>query len=376
MIEREDSTFKFSNIGNGLGQFFDKVGNFIYGAFKGIFDRGATGVWDDYTGNTANQANIDYQKEYNEQVFKRADSQYQRTIADLRAAGLSSQLAASAPSTIAGSSAAPQRSVGNESQAIERLVSMVTSMKQTDANVALARSEARKNNSESNLMDLEGGSYGERLNLDMVLKKSQSEYNIALTNLASVEGQYKAESMSAQISSSLASAKYHNQLVSLVQKQGSLVDAQILGQYESNQLTRAQTSKVTEEIGKIKDERDNLYKEYWLLCNQIEESIARKNNLDAQSKVYLNQAVSIALDTEIMKYNLNKSKIMDLRTSDSLPSTMWSALTYGGSTLDDILWGRQDSNVKRFVKDTVKWNWKWTPLRWILTGDYPFNFGK
>lgn len=334
------------------------------------------GAWSDYTGQTANQANIDYQKDYNEQVFKRADTQYQRTVADLRAAGLSSQLAAGAPSTVAGQSAAPQRTVGNESQAMERLVGMVNSLKQTNANINLTNAQADKAKAETAMVNKEIGTYGERFNLDMVLKRSEADYNLALTRLSQIEGQSKAEQIRAQIDKDVSSSKYNDQLRFLAQKQASLTDAQILGQYETNASIRQGVTKSKAEVSKINQEIKNLGIAYDKTRYEILESVARANNLDQSSKKIADEAVNIALSTEILRYNLMMSEGLGLRTTENVPSSMWSSMFVSGKTFEDILWGRRDSNIKRFEREVFNWNWKWTPLRWIIQKDFPFKFGK
>lgn len=53
-------------------------------------------------------ANLDYQREYNEQIFAREDNAVQRRAADLEAAGLSKTLAAGSAAGAGGSAAAPQ----------------------------------------------------------------------------------------------------------------------------------------------------------------------------------------------------------------------------------------------------------------------------
>lgn len=52
-------------------------------------------------------ANLDYQREYNEQIFAREDNAVQRRAADLEAAGLSKTLAAGSPAGAGGSASAP-----------------------------------------------------------------------------------------------------------------------------------------------------------------------------------------------------------------------------------------------------------------------------
>lgn len=184
-------------------------------------------AWGDYTGITANEENIEYQNDYNEEVWKRADTQYQRTVADLRAAGLSSQLAAGSPSTVAGNTQAPERTVGNESAAIEKLVGMVNAIKQTNASVNLTNAQADKAKAETDLVNKESGSYSERLSVDLAMKRQETALNAAYTHMAEIDGQTRAQKNYAEIQASMASIRHNNALTNLALKQIDLTGSQI-----------------------------------------------------------------------------------------------------------------------------------------------------
>lgn len=69
------------------------VGSLASGLLSGV----SSLVGSTISSNTAKeiaQANLDYQKEYNQQVFEREDTAYQRAVADAQAAGLSPLVAA------------------------------------------------------------------------------------------------------------------------------------------------------------------------------------------------------------------------------------------------------------------------------------------
>lgn len=94
----------FNGVGNVFKNTFNKVGNF----FKNLPDsvRGVgnslksvgnwlNDKWNDFTGITANNANLEFQREnldylkaLQQQVFEREDSAHQRTVNDMRMSGL------------------------------------------------------------------------------------------------------------------------------------------------------------------------------------------------------------------------------------------------------------------------------------------------
>lgn len=326
----------FNNFVDGVGDFFGGIGNTIKGAWDSITSKGVSGIWDDYTGNTANRENIEYQKEYNQDVWNRADTQYQRTVADLRAAGLSSQLAAGAPSTVAGQSAAPQRTVGNESQAMERLIGMITSMKQTEASVNLTNAQADKARAETSMVNKELGTYGERTAVDIALKRSESDYNVALTNIAMIEGQYKASEIESRIGNTLADTKYKNSLISLAEKQSSLYEAQTLESSAKTALYGAQKSESearTENLQsstalnnatkeKVRAEQLKLEKEKEKIANEVDLVVKQGLHLDAQTELLLKQATLAELNYTIDLYNFDTSYRNGLRTTDDMPKSL------------------------------------------------------
>lgn len=75
------------NLWNGIKSTFSQVG-------KGLYNFGSK-LWNDFTGNTANnknlefqRENLDYQKAIQQEIFNREDTSYQRTVNDMRLAGL------------------------------------------------------------------------------------------------------------------------------------------------------------------------------------------------------------------------------------------------------------------------------------------------
>lgn len=250
----------FNKFVDGVGNFFGGIGNTIKGAFDSIFDKGVSGIWDDYTGNTANRENIESQEKYNQEVWNRADTQYQRTVADLRAAGLSSQLAAGAPSTFAGTTAAPQRSVGNESQAMERLIGMITSMKKTNADVNLVNAQADKVKTEDAIAQKQLAGFDEYRQTELAVMGSSIALNNAYTRNTMEEGKYIADRNLAAIQKDLSDARYNDALIRLVDtqiKQGEseialnnknleLLGSKIITELKNQGLIDAQTAQTTQ----------------------------------------------------------------------------------------------------------------------------------
>lgn len=254
------------------------------------------GAWSDYTGQTANQANIDYQKEYNDQVFNRADTQYQRTVADLRAAGLSSQLAAGSPSTVAGSSSAPQRTVGNESEAIEKLIGMITSMKQTNANVALASAQADKAKAEADRTRAEIPWVDKLNDAQYMTAIVNKDYTIAMTRLKMLEGDNYVAKVQADIKKSLSEVNKNNKLIDLYNEQISLTSAQ-------EGKTQAERREINQRIENLKQEEQNLKQDF-------ENKVLSGVKITAETELILQKAATAAWD-------LFKSQQFNLRSGDT-----------------------------------------------------------
>lgn len=341
--------------GYGFGDFFNDTGNIIQGA------------WNDWTGNTANSQNIAYQKEYNAEVFNRADTQYQRTVADLRSSGLSAQLAAGSPSTVAGASAAPQRTVGNESQAIERLVGLVNAIKSTNSSVQLqsaeadkAKADAVKSNAEAIFTSRQSAMYQQKTEAEMVLNQAYTGYYNSLTFLQQKEGERIAEKIDAQIQSLITSNKYNEQLTKNAVIQGNLLNAQIF----NTQASTALTNKQRELIGKQMEHYD---KSMELLTEQIATEIVNRNHLEASTAKLVQETVYNALQYDVLAYNYEMSMSAGYRTTDSVPSNFWQSLQ---SSINSIT----KSGLDR-LKGFKEWNTAWTPWNWVKTGVYPWSEG-
>lgn len=302
--------------------------------FLGSLVKGVGNLWDDYVGNTANRENIAYQNEYNEQVFKRADTQYQRTVADLRAAGLSSQLAAGAPSTVAGNTSAPQRSVGNESQAIERLIGMVTSLKQADASSNLANAQADKARAEADAYPALVASQIGSNDASATAARARASYDIALGKIADIESTYVADKAESDIKKAWSEVNRNNKLIDLYEEQISLTSHQ-------SGLTDAQRKEVNQRIENLKQEEKNLKQDF--------------ENKVFQGLHVQQQTQNLVIDAAVSYWNLQLSQEFGLRTTDSQ-----TRVSVFGNSVDN-------------VQSILDWNKKMTPLYWITSGDYPWK---
>lgn len=94
--------------------------------------------------------NIAYQKEYNQQIFDREDSSYQRAVADAQAAGLSPLVAAGVSAGQSGGvTSAPQASDNSASirmQGYQGVAQAVQGLGQIASQAALTQSQANLNN--------------------------------------------------------------------------------------------------------------------------------------------------------------------------------------------------------------------------------------
>lgn len=291
-----------SDAWNGVSKFFGNISNTI------------SGVWNDWIGNTANRENIDYQKEYNAEVFNRADTQYQRTVADLRSAGLSAQLAAGSPSTVAGASAAPQRTVGNESAAIERLVGLVNAIKQTKSNVSLqsaqadkAVAEADKARADALYTHMQSDAYNEKVASEITLNRVYSSYYSSCTFLNQIDGQTRGQKNVLELWNLAKNNDYVDQLIKTAEAQEGSFKSQTSLNYAN---------------------RDRANREAFLLSQEILTEFSRRNNLDAQTKQALANVAYTGIQSAIADYNLSVAQSRGNATTDSQV----------GSTVQDENW--------------------------------------
>lgn len=110
-----------------------------------------------------NQANIDYQKELNNQIFQREDTAYQRTMSDLTKAGLSASMAFGGTNGAGGSVSAPANSFAMQTSQVGQILAQSDSILDTIAkgveiqngkkSLELLQSQIDKNNAETQNLD-------------------------------------------------------------------------------------------------------------------------------------------------------------------------------------------------------------------------------
>lgn len=297
--------------------FFKGAGNFI------------KGLWDDYTGNTANRENIQYQQAYNEQVFKRADTEYERAVLGLRRAGLSPQLASGNPATVAGASQAPQRTVGNESTAIEKLVGLVNAIKQTNSNVSLASAQADEAAAKASdasasaaLKNKELGGFDEYRAMELSVMGSSVSLNNAYTRSVQIDGNYKAQKYIADIQNTMVNTKYVNSLIKLCDKNLELTDSQIALNKSNSLYAGART--LTEYANRqyIGTQIKYLNKEMDYLSSLITTEINKRSNLDADTRYTVQLTTNAALKYVVDQFTFNfKTERGDSPDSTEVSST-------------------------------------------------------
>ena len=138
---------------NKIIQFFKKGASNIYNKAKSF----VSGLWNDYTGKTVNEQNLDfqrenldYQKALQQQQFGREDSTYQRTVDDMRLAGLNplsmNGLNASGES-IATSPMESQKT--SDIQAINQILDVMNQVSVTRNNSTLTNAQANLINAQA-----------------------------------------------------------------------------------------------------------------------------------------------------------------------------------------------------------------------------------
>lgn len=108
------------------------------------------GLWNDFTGKTNNQMNLDfqrenldYQKAIQQQIFEREDSAYQRTVNDMRAAGLNP---VSMQGTNGSGEAVSTESMDSQKtsdvQALSEIINVLNQVSNTRNNASLSQAQS------------------------------------------------------------------------------------------------------------------------------------------------------------------------------------------------------------------------------------------
>lgn len=147
--------------------------------------------------NTANkeiaQMNLDYQREYNNQIFAREDNAVQRAAADLQAAGLSKTLAAGSRASAGGSASAPmmnyqeQAYTGYQSP-LEKVSQLTTNgLSSTNAILTMLQSQQAQSaqiahlNAQTESLNIDNAYKADLLTADLQSKNAQIDHTRTAT---------------------------------------------------------------------------------------------------------------------------------------------------------------------------------------------------
>lgn len=131
-------------------------GNYIVMAVKKL-GNWLGGLWNDYTGVTQNNANLDfqrenfdYQKALQQQIFEREDNAYQRTVNDMRAAGLnpvSMQGTNGVGEAVSTDSLSSQKT--SDLQAVSDIMNVLNQVSSTRNNASLSHAQSNLMNAQA-----------------------------------------------------------------------------------------------------------------------------------------------------------------------------------------------------------------------------------
>lgn len=181
--------------------------------------------------NIANQ-NLQYQKEYNQQVFERSDNAVQRAALDMERAGLSKTLAAGSPAAVGGNSAAPQK-VDTSQIALQNALNISNTM----ADINMKKAQIKQVNAQTDYQNTVTQNYEKQLETDLALKESETILNRTQNKIREIEAKY-------------ADKINFNQ----VQKLGY----EVLNLYSNKNLTDKEIELKAEQIANTIQERQNL----------------------------------------------------------------------------------------------------------------------
>lgn len=225
----------FSNVFNGIGDFFSDVGEYLYdniplvqkatdyitdafddptksGGLADILSGGA------YTANETNRQiaaeNIAFQERENQIIREREDNAVQRGAADMKAAGLSQTLAAGSPASTTATTA-PHNDY--QMQKIDKL-GAILNLAKLKQDLKTSNALASKYNAEAEGQNLSNGVFAEGFKNEQDVKKAQvgvyladASYQKSLTNLNNIKGETYGSYLMAELDNLKTNTKLTNE---------------------------------------------------------------------------------------------------------------------------------------------------------------------
>lgn len=152
-----------SNNWKNLGQAFDFIkgmgqnfGNGIKGLFSNI-GKGIEKVWNDFTGITNNERNLefqrenlDYQKAIQQEIFNREDTANQRTVQDMRLSGLNplSMSGTNGAGEVVGTNSMESQKT-SDLQAVSQILNVINQISTTRSNATLSSAQSNLINAQA-----------------------------------------------------------------------------------------------------------------------------------------------------------------------------------------------------------------------------------
>lgn len=152
-----------SNNWKNLGQAFDFIkgmgqnfGNGIKGLFSNI-GKGIEKVWNDFTGITNNERNLefqrenfDYQKALQQEIFNREDTANQRTVQDMRLSGLNplSMSGTNGVGEVVGTNSMESQKT-SDLQAVSQILNVINQISTTRSNATLSSAQSNLINAQA-----------------------------------------------------------------------------------------------------------------------------------------------------------------------------------------------------------------------------------
>lgn len=291
-----------------------------------------------------NEANLEYQREYNQQIFEREDTAYQRAVADAQAAGLSPLVAAGVSAGQSGGvTSAPQLSsdaaqykgdvykslFGIPAQSMNALLGVRQVESQIKLNedtgrAAIINAEANKANAEENAR---AGDFSRGPEFEQRIKEFESSSDLAERQFAENVRQFDQQDL--RVAQELAESERYHDIEAFLQRysiEASLTNTnKEIASREKMQRDMQQFQKFMVDFEAEAQQKNApaLARAMWDVNKVIAEDMAKINATHHGAKDYINSALQIVNSAANML-----SVILGVAPTHSVQSTV----TSGGST--------------------------------------------